>query len=189
MCFRYCLEYPKPPRNSNHSTCVVMSSTNNSTSKATSRGLSAIHWGLVMLMTASVTQAADQRFCGKQLVAMLSMLCDEFPDLHYGVKKSVIDFDKTDYPVDVEGWGVMYNQDPDTVNSNDIIIPTNHVTAQEEPIWMSMMYPQSYGFRTANGRNDLIPSRFRKSPRGIVDECCLRPCGMKQLLKYCKTVA
>ncbi|XP_058828737.1 uncharacterized protein LOC131688476 isoform X2 [Topomyia yanbarensis] len=170
-----------------------MSSTNTNASVELSRGLSLIHWGLMVLMISSVVQAADQRFCGKQLVAMLSLLCDEFPDLHYGVKKSMVDFDKLDYPADIDGWTTSYNQDQDTVNPNDLIIPSNHGATQDQqknvPLWMTMVYPQSYGFRSANGRNDLIPPRFRKSPRGIVDECCLRPCGMKQLIKYCKTIA
>ncbi|XP_055530956.1 uncharacterized protein LOC129721889 isoform X4 [Wyeomyia smithii] len=169
-----------------------MSSTSYHTSRELCRGLSVVHWGLMVLMVSSVVQA-DQRFCGKQLVTMLSMLCDEFPDLHYGVKKSMIDFDKIDYPVD--DWMSPYGQDQDTMISNDLIVSPNHVMTDQQqqsklPLWVTMMYPQSYAFRSNTGRNDLIPPRFRKSPReGIVNECCLRPCGINQLLKYCKKVA
>ncbi|KXJ69525.1 hypothetical protein RP20_CCG026702 [Aedes albopictus] len=150
-----------------------------------------MHWGLMVLMVGTVVHAADQRFCGKQLVLTLSMLCDEFPDLHYGAKKSISDYDK-DYSTDE--WLAMMGQDPESFMSTDMMVP--HVDQQQAaqqqqkvPLWMAMMYPQGYGFRSSGGRNDLIPPRFRKSPKGIVDECCLRPCGINQLLKYCKTIA
>lgn len=66
----------------------IMSSTNLRVSSHLGLGSTMMHWGLMVLMVGTVVQAADQRFCGKQLVLTLSMLCDEFPDLHYGAKKS-----------------------------------------------------------------------------------------------------
>ncbi|XP_053688317.1 uncharacterized protein LOC128737665 [Sabethes cyaneus] len=169
-----------------------MSSTSHNPSRYASRGLSVLHWGLMVLMVSPAVQGAGQRFCGKQLVKMLSMLCDEFPDLHYGVKKSMIDFDKMDYSVD--DWMPGYGPEQDTIISNDLMVSPNHMSTDQHdpkvPLWVTMMYPQDYGFRSNAGRNDLIPPRFRKSPReGIVNECCVRPCGINQLLKYCKTVA
>ncbi|XP_055621727.1 LIRP-like [Toxorhynchites rutilus septentrionalis] len=151
------------------------------------RGLSIMQLVLVLLMASSV--AANQRFCGKQLVMILSMLCDEYPDLHNSSKKSMIDLGKMDYAND--DWMNMIGQDQDVpAVGSDLILPAAHTEQQKIPLWVSMMYPQDYPFRAAAvGRNDLIPTRFRKNFRGIVDECCLRPCGYNQLIKYCKTVA
>ncbi|EAT47984.1 AAEL000960-PA [Aedes aegypti] len=167
-----------------------MSSTNLRVSSHLGLGSTMMHWGLMVLMVGTVVQAADQRFCGKQLVLTLSMLCDEFPDLHYGAKKSMNDYDK-DYSTDE--WLAMIGQDPESIMSTDLMVPhMDQQTVQQQqkvPLWMAMMYPQGYGFRSSASRNDLIPPRFRKSPRGIVDECCLRPCSINQLLKYCKTIA
>ncbi|XP_062559207.1 LIRP-like isoform X2 [Armigeres subalbatus] len=164
-----------------------MSSTTLRVSNHLGLGSTIMRWTFMVLMIGTVVQAADQRFCGKQLVMTLSMLCDEFPDLHYGSKKSVTDYDK-DYSSDE--WMAMISQDPESIMSTDLMMPHMEQSSQQKvPMWMAMMYPQGYGFRSSATRNDLIPPRFRKSPRGIVDECCLRPCSLNQLLKYCKTVA
>ncbi|XP_065080387.1 uncharacterized protein LOC135703191 [Ochlerotatus camptorhynchus] len=166
-----------------------MSSTSLRVSSHLGRGLVFMRWGLMVLMIGTVVQADQSRFCGRQLVMTLSVLCEEFPDLHSNAKKSMIDFDK-DYTT--EEWLAMMGQDPESVMSTDLVIP--HMDQQQQqqqkvPLWMTLMYPQGYAFRSNAGRNDLIPPRFRKSPRGIVDECCLRPCGMSTLMKYCKTIA
>ncbi|XP_055613680.1 uncharacterized protein LOC129760121, partial [Uranotaenia lowii] len=125
----------------------------------------------------------------------LSMICEEFPDLHYGGKRGGVDFERAGF--DSDWMNAIMGQDQDVVNmmmpSTDVIVPANtqmdsSQNSQKTPLWMTMMYPQGYGFRSTTGRNDMIPPRFRKSPRGIVDECCLQPCSLKQLMAYCKTV-
>uniref|UniRef100_A0A8D8IF46 (northern house mosquito) hypothetical protein n=1 Tax=Culex pipiens TaxID=7175 RepID=A0A8D8IF46_CULPI len=142
---------------------------------------------LTVLAATAMVHAAEQRLCGRHLVNALAMLCDEFPDLHFGVKKSTIDFDRmVDYPVD--DW-MASMMDSSATNSVDSMMDPSSQQQTKMPVWMTMMYPQNYGFRAASTRNDLIPARFRKSVHsGIVDECCLRSCSINQLMKYCKTV-
>ncbi|XP_050092531.1 probable insulin-like peptide 2 isoform X1 [Anopheles aquasalis] len=141
---------------------------------------------LLILWTVTIV-SANKRYCGAELVKVLSFLCDEFPDLHSTNKKSLDTFKG-----DGMGSDEWMNADESTQQQMilDQQLQTVGGTDQDQrsvPMWMNMMYPSNYMYRHGAGHNELIPARFRKGRGGIVEECCLRPCGMSQLLQYCKT--
>ncbi|EAA09943.3 AGAP010604-PA [Anopheles gambiae str. PEST] len=158
-----------------------MSSTNGARS-----GSLYILQALVLLWSIAMV-SANKRYCGAELVKVLSFLCDEFPDLHTTSKRSADNFAK---PSDMatEDW---MNAEDNTQQILDqqlqsVGMPDDRATV---PAWMNMVYPSNYMYRHGAGHNELIPARFRKNRGGIVEECCLRPCGMNQLLQYCKKVS
>uniref|UniRef100_A0A182M922 Insulin-like domain-containing protein n=1 Tax=Anopheles culicifacies TaxID=139723 RepID=A0A182M922_9DIPT len=144
---------------------------------------------LVLLWTIAVV-SANKRYCGAELVKVLSFLCDEFPDLHTSSKKSMDTFMKTDASND-EWMNTDDNTQQQQQQQQMILDQQLQSVGMVDdraavPAWMNMLYPANYMYRHGAGHNELIPARFRKSRGGIVEECCLRPCGMSQLLQYCK---
>ncbi|XP_050067752.1 probable insulin-like peptide 2 [Anopheles maculipalpis] len=147
---------------------------------------------LVLLWTITVV-SANKRYCGAELVKVLSFLCDEFPDLHTSSKKAVDTFMKSD--MNNDEWMNTDDATQQQQQQQQMILDQQlqSVGMMDDratvPAWMTMVYPSNYMYRHGAGHNDLIPARFRKSRGGIVEECCLRPCGMSQLLQYCKKVS
>ncbi|XP_058129482.1 probable insulin-like peptide 2 [Anopheles ziemanni] len=142
---------------------------------------------LALLWTITVV-TANKRYCGNELVKVLSFLCDEFPDLHTANKKA-IDSYKMDMSSDewMNGDDSMQQQMILDQQLQTLGMTEDHDHDRASvPAWMNMVYPANYMFRHGAAHNELIPARFRKSRGGIVEECCLRPCGMNQLLQYCK---
>uniref|UniRef100_A0A182P8E6 Insulin-like domain-containing protein n=1 Tax=Anopheles epiroticus TaxID=199890 RepID=A0A182P8E6_9DIPT len=141
---------------------------------------------LVLLWSITVV-SANKRYCGAELVKVLSFLCDEFPDLHTTSKRSVEPFVKSSDMSNDEWMSTedstqqILDQQLQSVGMGD--------DRTAVPAWMNMVYPSNYMYRHGAGHNELIPARFRKNRGGIVEECCLRPCGMNQLLQYCKKVS
>ncbi|XP_053679432.1 probable insulin-like peptide 2 [Anopheles nili] len=144
---------------------------------------------LVLLWSITVV-SANKRYCGAELVKVLSFLCDEFPDLHTANKKASDTF-KTDMGSD-EWMTADDSMQQQQQQQQQMILDQQlqSVGMVEDhgsvPVWMNMVYPPNYMYHRGTGHNELIPARFRKSRGGIVEECCLRPCGMNQLLQYCK---
>uniref|UniRef100_A0A4Y0BEV6 IlGF domain-containing protein n=1 Tax=Anopheles funestus TaxID=62324 RepID=A0A4Y0BEV6_ANOFN len=144
---------------------------------------------LALLWTIAVV-SANKRYCGAELVKVLSFLCDEFPDLHTSSKKAMDTFMKTD--VSNDEWMNTDDNSQQQQQQQQMIMDQQlqSVGMSDErssvPAWMNMVYPSNYMYRHGAGHNELIPARFRKSRGGIVEECCLRPCGLNQLLQYCK---
>uniref|UniRef100_A0A182MYG5 Insulin-like domain-containing protein n=1 Tax=Anopheles dirus TaxID=7168 RepID=A0A182MYG5_9DIPT len=143
---------------------------------------------LVLLWSVTVV-TANKRYCGAELVKVLSFLCDEFPDLHTANKKAMDTF-KMD--MSSGEWMNADDSSPQTQQQQqqqqmilDQQLQSVGMTDDRAsvPAWMNMVYPANYMFRHGAGHNELIPARFRKSRGGIVEECCLRPCGMAQLLQ------
>ncbi|XP_058055801.1 probable insulin-like peptide 2 [Anopheles bellator] len=140
---------------------------------------------LLLLWTVTVV-TANKRYCGAELVKVLSFLCSEFPDL-YTYNKKGLDTSKGDVASDE--W-MNFDENAQQQLMQDQQLQAVGMAADDQhsvPAWMNMMYPSNYMYRHGYGHNELIPARFRKNRGGIVEECCLRPCGMTQLLQYCKT--
>uniref|UniRef100_A0A182K8W8 Insulin-like domain-containing protein n=1 Tax=Anopheles christyi TaxID=43041 RepID=A0A182K8W8_9DIPT len=141
---------------------------------------------LVLLWSIAVV-SANKRYCGAELVKVLSFLCDEFPDLHTTSKRSADNFIKSSDMSNDEWMSTEDNtQQIMDQQLQSVGMPDDRAAV---PAWMNMVYPTNYMYRHGAGHNELIPARFRKNRGGIVEECCLRPCGMNQLLQYCKKVS
>uniref|UniRef100_A0A182W2H6 Insulin-like domain-containing protein n=1 Tax=Anopheles minimus TaxID=112268 RepID=A0A182W2H6_9DIPT len=159
---------------------AIMSSTNGA-----GTGIFYMLQALVLLWTIAVV-SANKRYCGAELVKVLSFLCDEFPDLHTSSKKAMDTFMKTD--VSNDEWMNSEDNSQQQQQQQQMMLDQQLQSVgmvddrASVPAWMNMLYPSNYMYRHGAGHNELIPARFRKSRGGIVEECCLRPCGMSQLL-------
>ncbi|XP_058835447.1 uncharacterized protein LOC131692424 [Topomyia yanbarensis] len=113
--------------------------------------------------------AQGQRFCGKFLVSTLSMLCEEFPTLpppDYNKRNSRNIFEAPNFDA---AWtyivdGLAMNR-IDKIEQLKRIIFTNYL--------INVV------------KSEAIPLRFQMAKRGIIEECCLRPCTENQLRTFC----
>uniref|UniRef100_A0A182SC70 Insulin-like domain-containing protein n=1 Tax=Anopheles maculatus TaxID=74869 RepID=A0A182SC70_9DIPT len=167
--------------------CKTRTTTTMSSTNGVGSGTFYMLQALVLLWTITVV-SANKRYCGPELVKVLRFLCDEFPDLHTSSKKAVDPFMKTDMSNDE--WMTTDDSAQQQMILDQQLQSVGMVDdSATVPAWMNMVYPSNYMYRHGAGHNELIPARFRKSRGGIVEECCLRPCGMNQLLQYCKKVS
>nr|QHB80549.1 insulin like peptide [Carabus violaceus] len=108
-----------------------------------------------------VYQIAEKKntrvYCGSTLSDMLSMVCQGRYNTKFHKKSSYAIESDSD-----EDYGYVQQQQPyleDTM----------------------LQFP----YRTRANAASLISGTFRRYTRGIIDECCRKPCSIKEMRSYC----
>lgn len=123
--------------------------------------------GIASIVKASPGAVARRR-CGQVLEDFLSKLCKTYsePDLRYKKSDSKI--------------FVGSNLFPKQVVSTDLIGPLYQ--DYENGVTLNQLYDMY--LETVMVRPHFRHGRVRRQS-GIVDECCLNPCGMETMILYC----
>ncbi|CAG2107040.1 unnamed protein product [Medioppia subpectinata] len=117
------------------------------------------------------SRSTPRRYCGRNLVNMLSLLCDGISELWADLNGAT------------DSLGSAVGDDHD-YSAGDISPLLSNKYFLDEKTALDMFNDAAGGQTEREGavRNN----RFARNRRGIVDECCRKPCTVKELYSYCE---
>ncbi|XP_054159733.1 LIRP-like [Oppia nitens] len=130
------------------------------------------------------TRSAKQKYCGKNIVNILSMLCDG--NYFSPSKRNQLNNHDSNHKTLIENlnngissiWDDMNTTDNDedykSDTADDVILDNRYFLSKKSALDM-------FG---SNGGT--IDNGFNRNRRGIVDECCRKACSIMELISYCE---